>query len=62
MIPGLGTGVRPALLDESFVDDVVWVEERDTVRTCHQLARSGFLFGGSTGTVVSGALRLARPP
>jgi cysteine synthase A len=55
MIPGLGTGVRPELLDESFVDDVVWVEEVDTVRACHRLARRGFLFGGSTGTVVSGA-------
>jgi cysteine synthase A len=55
MIPGLGTGVRPDLLDESFVDDVVWVEESDTVRSCHRLARKGFLFGGSTGTVVSGA-------
>jgi 2,3-diaminopropionate biosynthesis protein SbnA len=55
MIPGLGTGVRPELLDESLVDDVVWVEESDTVRSCHRLARKGFLFGGSTGTVVSGA-------
>ncbi len=55
MIPGLGTGVRPELLDESLVDDVVWVEESDPVRSCHRLARKGFLFGGSTGTVVSGA-------
>ena len=56
-IPGLGMAVRPPLLDESFVDEVVHVEERDTVRTCHALARRGFLFGGSTGTVVSGATR-----
>ncbi|EME52474.1 2,3-diaminopropionate biosynthesis protein SbnA [Amycolatopsis decaplanina] len=56
MIPGLGTSVRPPLLDESYVDDVVCVEEADTVRACHRLARSGFLFGGSTGTVVSGAM------
>jgi cysteine synthase A len=56
MIPGLGTSVRPALLDEAYVDDVVWVEEKDTIRACHRLARSGFLFGGSTGTVVSGAM------
>jgi N-(2-amino-2-carboxyethyl)-L-glutamate synthase len=56
MIPGLGTGVRPPLLDESYIDDVVWVEEADTIRTCHRLGRRGFLFGGSTGTVVSGAL------
>jgi hypothetical protein len=32
------------------------VEEADTIRTCHRLARRGFLFGGSTGTVVSGAV------
>jgi N-(2-amino-2-carboxyethyl)-L-glutamate synthase len=56
MIPGLGSGVRPELLDESFVDDVVLVEEVDTIRTCHRMARRGFLFGGSTGTVVSGAM------
>ena len=54
-IPGLGMAVRPPLLDESYVDEVVMVEEADTVRACHRLARRGFLFGGSTGTVVSGA-------
>ncbi|TVT13621.1 2,3-diaminopropionate biosynthesis protein SbnA [Amycolatopsis rhizosphaerae] len=57
MIPGLGTNVRPAILDESFVDDVVHVSEPDTIRACHRLARRGFLFGGSTGTVISGAIR-----
>jgi N-(2-amino-2-carboxyethyl)-L-glutamate synthase len=56
MIPGLGTSVRPAQLDEEFVDDVVFVEEEDTIRTCRRMAGRGFLFGGSTGTVVSGAL------
>ncbi len=56
MIPGLGTSVRPRLLDKSYVDDVVIVDEVDTIRACHRLARSGFLFGGSTGTVVSGAM------
>ena len=56
MIPGLGMAVRPPLLDESYVDDVMHVEEPDTVRACHRLARRGFLFGGSTGTVVSGAM------
>ena len=57
MIPGIGTGQRPPLLDESYVDDVVHVEEAETIRVCHRLARHGFLFGGSTGTVVSGAMR-----
>ena len=57
MIPGLGTSVRPPLLDESYVNEVIFVEEADTIRACHRLARRGFLFGGSTGTVVSGATR-----
>ncbi|MFF7125344.1 MULTISPECIES: 2,3-diaminopropionate biosynthesis protein SbnA [unclassified Streptomyces] len=55
MIPGLGMSMVPPLLDESFVDEVIRVEEADTIRTCHRMARRGFLFGGSTGTVVSGA-------
>jgi cysteine synthase A len=55
MIPGLGMSVHPPLLDEAMVDEDVHVEEADTIRTCHRLARRGFLFGGSTGTVVSGA-------
>ncbi|MEZ5409850.1 MAG: hypothetical protein R2761_17615 [Acidimicrobiales bacterium] len=45
--------MRPDLLDESVVDDIVHVEEIDTIRTCHTLAREASLFGGSTGTVVS---------
>jgi cysteine synthase A len=57
MIPGLGMNVRPPLLDPSFVDEVLHVEEADTIRSCHRMAHRGFLFGGSTGTVVSGALR-----
>jgi len=56
MIPGLGMTVRPPLLDDSYVDEVVRVDEADAIRACHRLARRGFLFGGSTGTVVSGAL------
>lgn len=61
MIPGLGASRRPPMLDESYVDDVVRVAETDTIRACHRLAGRGFLFGGSTGTVVSGAMEwLAR--
>src|SRR5215210_4578422 len=36
MIPGLGTSVRPPLLDDRYVDEVVRVEEADTIRTCHR--------------------------
>ena len=56
-IPGLGSGVCPPMLDTEYVDDVVLVSEPDTVRACRRLGRRGFLFGGSTGTVVAGAER-----
>ncbi|MBV8995408.1 MAG: 2,3-diaminopropionate biosynthesis protein SbnA [Pseudonocardiales bacterium] len=56
VIPGLGMSIRPPLLDMSYVDEVIRVEEADAIRACHRLARKGFLFGGSTGTVVSGAM------
>jgi len=56
IIPGLGTGVRPPLLDESYIDEVIHVEEPDTIRVCHRLASRGFVFGGSTGSILSGAM------
>jgi len=56
LIPGLGAGIRPPALDATLFDDVVRVSELDTIRTCRALARRGLLFGGSTGTAVSGAL------
>ena len=31
------------MLDESYVDEVVRVEEADTIRACHRLAGTGFL-------------------
>ncbi|MFH9004326.1 2,3-diaminopropionate biosynthesis protein SbnA [Streptomyces afghaniensis] len=55
MIPGLGTSVRPPIFDASYADDIVYVDEAETIRMCHRLVGHGYLFGGSTGTVVSGA-------
>jgi cysteine synthase A len=55
-IPGIGSSLPAAALDLSLVADTVHVSEVDTVRTCRALAAHGFVFGGSTGTVVSGAL------
>jgi len=56
LIPGIGTSMRPAILDESYVDAVIHVPEPQTISVCHRLARAGFLFGGSTGSVVGGAV------
>ncbi|MGH3875433.1 MAG: 2,3-diaminopropionate biosynthesis protein SbnA [Actinophytocola sp.] len=54
-IPGLGTSRRPEMVDTSVLDGVIHVDEADTIRMCRTLARAGFLFGGSTGTVLAGA-------
>ncbi|MEV5441057.1 2,3-diaminopropionate biosynthesis protein SbnA [Streptomyces sp. NPDC052644] len=56
-LPGLGASEPMPLVEASGVGDIVRVHEHDTVRMCRRLARHGFLLGGSTGTVVSGAAR-----
>lgn len=60
-IPGMGTSRRPELLDSSFwivPDDLVYVDERETIRQCRDFTRrSGLLIGGSTGSVLAAAER-----
>jgi cysteine synthase A len=56
LIPGLGASVLPPLFDPELFDDTVQVAEVDTIRGCRLLSSHGMLLGGSTGTVVSGAL------
>ncbi|CAM5243254.1 2,3-diaminopropionate biosynthesis protein SbnA [Streptomyces cyaneofuscatus] len=55
-IPGLGASQRMPLVEPSLYAAVQMVEEEDTVRMCRTLAKSGLLLGGSSGTVVRGAL------
>jgi cysteine synthase A len=51
-IPGLGSGIRPPLVDQALIDDVVIVPEADAVAACNRLLREHGLFaGGSTGSV-----------
>lgn len=53
-IPGIGSTIRPSLVNEAIIDEVVVVPERDTVASCRRLARdTGLLVGGSTGSVVA---------
>lgn len=54
-IPGLGAGVVPPQLSLDVFDELVSVEEEDTLRMCGELVARGFLFGGSTGTVLAAA-------
>jgi cysteine synthase A len=55
-IPGLGTAVKPGILDVSLVSDVVHVDEIDAIAASRTLIRNGFLLGGSTGSVLAGTL------
>ncbi|MEU6963693.1 2,3-diaminopropionate biosynthesis protein SbnA [Streptomyces chrestomyceticus] len=57
LIPGLGASVPPPLFAPEVFDHLVQVSELDAVRLCRTLASHGMLFGGSTGTVVAGALQ-----
>ena len=53
-IPGLGTSVAPSIVDKSYIDDIVWVEEKSTVQTCYEILKKyGLFIGGSTGTVLN---------
>ncbi len=54
-IPGLGTSRRPELVNESLFDELLLIEETDTLRMCrHLLDKYGLFLGGSSGTVIEG--------
>ncbi len=53
-IPGLGTSIRPSIVNEKLLDEVMLIKEQDTIITCYEiLQQTGLLVGGSTGTVLS---------
>ncbi|CAH9057866.1 N-(2-amino-2-carboxyethyl)-L-glutamate synthase [Pseudoalteromonas holothuriae] len=53
-IPGIGTSRVPPICDHSAVKDVHLVAEPNTIAECHYWAKQGFMFGGSTGSVLTG--------
>jgi cysteine synthase A len=54
-IPGLGTSRKPELVDQTLIDDIILVKEKDTIKMCRKLLRKkGLLVGGSTGSVLAG--------
>jgi N-(2-amino-2-carboxyethyl)-L-glutamate synthase len=51
-IPGIGSSIRPPLIDQALITESVVVSEREEVAGCHELLREhGVLAGGSTGCV-----------
>lgn len=56
-IPGLGTSSPPPIRRYSSYDDIIYINENETILMCRKLAKQGYFFGGSTGTVLSGVDR-----
>lgn len=51
-IPGIGSSIRPPLIEQAVITESVIVSEREGVAGCHDLLRDhGVLAGGSTGCV-----------
>lgn len=54
-IPGIGSSMRPDILEYAVIDDVVYVNEEETIDSCHELLERHNLYaGGSSGSVYSG--------
>lgn len=53
-IPGLGSSKVPPISQHSSFDEIIRISEQSTIEMCHRMAKSGLLFGGSTGTVLAG--------
>jgi cystathionine beta-synthase len=59
--PETGRDVWPQSYDKSVVDEILRIGDRESIETVHRLAREeGLLVGGSSGTAVAAALRVAR--
>jgi len=63
LVEGIGSSVAHATFDPSVVDDAEVVSDRESFETAHRLVREeGLLVGGSAGTAVAAALRVADDP
>ena len=59
-IEGIGSSTPPEILDRSVIDDVETVDDEESFATTRRLLREeGLLVGGSSGTAVAAALRVA---
>lgn len=57
-IPGIGSSIRPPMVDQAVITDFIVMSEWDEVVGCHDLLRDhGIMAGGSTGCVYAAIMR-----
>jgi cysteine synthase len=62
-VEGIGSSLPPEILDRSVIDDAESVTDEESFAVCRRLIREeGLLVGGSAGTAVAAALRVAADP
>ncbi len=58
LIPGIGSSIRPPMVDKAIISDSAIISELDEVIGCHEFLREyGILAGGSTGCVYTAIKR-----
>lgn len=62
-LSGLGSSMRPEILDAARIDEVVYVDENDMIAGCHRLLTDhGLMLGASSGGAYTAASRHPRRP
>jgi cysteine synthase len=60
IIEGIGKDKIPGTINYYYIDDVININDNDSINMCYKLANEGIFSGGSGGTNVFGALKLAK--
>lgn len=57
-IPGMGSSLRPQVLEEAQIDQVCYVNEHEVIHACYELLNEhGIFVGGSSGGAYAAALK-----
>ncbi len=63
LVEGIGSSLPPDILDRTVIDSAESVTDEESFAVCRRLIREeGLLVGGSAGTAVAAALRVAADP